>query len=125
MAKANHSLDPADTTINPVQALADTWAELGEIDEADLRLHAAEEEAHRRKEALEEAILARPPTSIDDCLAIVCVVYCHMPAGHEVLEDALERVGRWLAQNGAASPILDVYLMGGPRRKAGELSPAG
>jgi len=109
---AINPLDFLNAPSNPVQALADCWGIIAQLDDELVRLREAEEEAHAEKDRLECLVLAQAPASIDDCLAMVLVVHAELPKeGSEHLGQALAMVAQWLADNGAAEcPMLHTYL---------------
>ena len=111
MAQATDSLATAHTTCNttdPVQALATCWSTIHEIDRAQVNLRHAEEEAHQRKDCLEQAVLALEPQSADDALSVLLVAVDELRNLHHVGR-AVQGVIRCLISGGATSPLLAVY----------------
>ena len=104
----------SDTTRNdPVHALADIWAELAKIDQAQVELHHRERGTHERKDALEEAVLALEPQTIGDVLSLILVASdaFHPKEGQEHIERALHVAIAWLADHaGATTPLLHLYF---------------
>jgi len=96
----------SDTTRNdPVHALADIWAELAKIDQAQVELHHRERGTHERKDALEEAVLALEPQTIGDVLSLILVASdaFHPKEGQEHIERALHAAIAWLADHASAT----------------------
>jgi hypothetical protein len=109
---ATNPVTSPDTTSNPIAQLADTWHLLSQLDAEDIEIHRREEEAHRRKEALEAAVLAIEPHSVEEALSVLALIQHELWA--KQLNShwrALLGVARWLKRSqGAESPLWDVYV---------------
>jgi hypothetical protein len=67
----------------------------------------AEEEAHQRKDRLEEEVLAVEPRTADEALSVLLVAADELR--HVPQAGALQGVVRWLVGTGATSPLLRTY----------------
>jgi hypothetical protein len=113
MAQATDSLAKAHATCNttdPVQALADVWGVIQEVDRAQIELKQSEDAAHDEKERHEAAVLALEPRTADEALGVLLVAVNELRHVQHV--GALQSVVRWHVSNGATSPLLPVYADG-------------
>jgi hypothetical protein len=70
MVQVTDSLAAADTTCNaadPIQALADTWGSIKQIDRAQRELDQGEKAAHEQKNRLEQTVLSLEPQPATPC----------------------------------------------------------
>ena len=114
MVQVTDSLAAADTTCNaadPIQALADTWGAIKEIDRAQRELDQGEKAAHEQKDCLEQAVLALEPESASDALSMLLLVLdrFHPNDGQQHLARALQAIAGWLVRSGGESRFVGVY----------------
>ena len=111
---ATNAVTFPDTTCNtadPVQALADTWDTIHEIDRAQRELDQGEKAAHEQKDCLEQAVLALEPQSASDALSMLLLVLDHLHPndGQQHLVRALQAIAGWLVRSGGESRFVGIY----------------